>query len=98
MEQARLTLCRRCGELKGQALIDDPWQGWTLFPVICICKGIACRSCGKRMVRRPGSNRYDEQTADVWHMPWFGARVPCADCRRRQQAVKGGSGGVGVHG
>jgi hypothetical protein len=51
--------------------------------VICICKGIPCSHCDKRLIRRPISNAYDEPTGSVWHTPWFGYLSRCAACRAR---------------
>lgn len=86
LEQDRLSRCRRCDELKGQALIEQPGQRLIYVPVTCICKGIACRICRRKMVRRPISNRFDGRTGTVWHMPWLGAVAPCASCRQRRKS------------
>jgi hypothetical protein len=82
MEQPRLVRCRRCGELRGQALVDDPSGEARRVPVACICRGVPCLYCGRRLVRRPGTCRYHEATGTVWHMAWFGGSWPCWTCER----------------
>lgn len=87
MEQDGLRRCVQCGELKGEALVDDPWEGLTHVPVLCLCDGIVCRHCREGAIRRPISNYYDEQTGRVWHVPWFGYLVRCRRCRRGDPSV-----------
>ena len=82
MDQLRLRRCSECGELKGEAVIEDRCEGIVRLPVICICKGIPCPQCDKRRIRRPISNHYDEPTGTVWHTPCFGYLFPCPTCRR----------------
>lgn len=81
LEQDRLSRCGQCGELKGEALVDDRWQGKIYVPVICLCGGIVCRYCRSGAIRRPISDRYDEATGRVLHMPYFGALIPCRACK-----------------
>ena len=81
MDQPGLRRCRRCGELSGEAVVEDRHKGTVRLAVICICKGIPCAQCGKRLIRRPISNHYDEHAGAVWHTPWFGHHFPCATCR-----------------
>jgi hypothetical protein len=88
MNQSRLQRCMRCGELRGQAVINDRNQGLVRLPVICICKGIPCPQCGKRLIRRPISNHYDEPTGAVWHTPWFGYLGCCTTCRAGAGSVR----------
>lgn len=90
MNQPRLRRCPRCGELKGEAVIADPYGGIVRLPVICICRGISCPQCGKRLIRRPISNHYHESTDTVWHTAWFCYLRPCPTCRRSaaQQAPR----------
>ena len=82
MDQSRLRRCRWCGELEGEAIVEDRYEGVVHLAVICICQGIPCTRCGERLIRRPVSNYYDERTGAVWHTPWFGCHPPCATCRR----------------
>jgi hypothetical protein len=82
MRQDKLSRCRRCGQMRGLALAAEPYDGPSYYPVRCICKGIPCRGCGKRMVRRPISNHYDEPTGAVWHTPWFMSLARCRVCRQ----------------
>jgi len=77
VDQRRLRRCTRCGELKGQAVINDRDEGIIRLPVICICKGIPCPQCDKQLIPRPTSNKYDEATGTVWHTPWFGYLIRC---------------------
>src|SRR5262249_31829346 len=51
------------------------------------CKGIPCPQCGKRLIRRPISNNYDEPTGTVWHTPWLGYLMRCATCRASTDLV-----------
>ena len=80
MKQDRLRRCSQCGELTGEAFVDDPWEGPVYIPVLCLCEGIVCSRCRRRAIRRPISNFYDEATGRVIHTPWFGYLVPCLDC------------------
>ena len=82
LNQPRLSRCPRCGELKGEASIADRYEGIVRLPVICICRGVPCPQCGKRLIRRPISNHYNEPTGTVRHTPWFGYLKPCPTCRR----------------
>jgi endogenous inhibitor of DNA gyrase (YacG/DUF329 family) len=82
MDQPMLRPCPRCGELEGEAVVEDRHEGIVRLPVVCICQGIPCAQCGERLVRRPISNYYDEQAGAVWHTPWLGYLSPCAICRR----------------
>jgi hypothetical protein len=82
-----LSRCTTCGELKGEF-----WHKWTadpeasLTPVRCLCDGIPCSTCRKNLIHRPISNRYDEATGKVWHVPYFGYLLPCEECRERENA------------
>jgi endogenous inhibitor of DNA gyrase (YacG/DUF329 family) len=81
VDQPRLRRCPRCGELKGEAVIEDRYEGIARLPVICICKGTPCPRCGKQLIRRPISNYYDEPRGTVWHTPSFGYLSLCPICR-----------------
>ena len=81
MDQRRLRRCTRCGELKGEARVEDRYEGIVRVRVICICKGVPCPQCGRRLIRRPISSRYDEPTGTVWHTPWFSYLSRCPTCR-----------------
>jgi hypothetical protein len=87
MRREGLTGCRRCGELKSVATVDDTSQGRAYARVLCICDGILCAYCGTGTVRRPISDFYDEVTGTVRHTPWFGYLFPCGDCRHREGRV-----------
>jgi len=86
MEQDRLLRCPQCGELEGEALTHD-WDGWSYMPVSCLCDGIVCRYCRHGAIHRPISNFYDEETGNVWHVPWFGFELACRRCRRRMRTA-----------
>jgi hypothetical protein len=86
MDQDRLTRCRRCGELKGEALVEDVSKGRLYARVLCLCAGVPCAYCRPGMVRRPISDCYDEAAGEVRHTPWFAYLIPCEDCRRRERA------------
>ena len=88
MDQRRLRRCTRCGELKGQAVLNDRYERIVRVPVICICKGIPCPQCGKRLIRRPISDEYDEPTGTVWHTPWSGYLMRCTACRASADSVR----------
>jgi len=88
MEQRRLRRCARCAELKGEGLVEDRYEGIVRVPVICICKGVPCPQCGKRLIRRPISNNYDERAGTVWHTPWFGYLTRCTTCRTSPDSVR----------
>ena len=82
VDQSQLRRCSRCGELEGEAVVENRYEGIVRMPVICICQGIPCAQCGQRLIRRPISNYYEEQTGTVWHAPWFSYLSRCATCRR----------------
>jgi len=82
MSGDRLRRCRQCGELRGRGRFSsaaDPTPEWV--ELSCLCDGIVCRCCRKNAIRRPISNHFDDATRSVWHVPWFAAMIPCADCR-----------------
>jgi hypothetical protein len=90
VEQDRLRRCPQCGEFKGEALVDDVWQGRVYVPVSCLCGGIVCGNCRERVIHRPISNYFDEQAGTVWHVPWFAYMVACRRCRRRTRLGRHG--------
>jgi hypothetical protein len=73
-----LNRCGQCNELRGLARTENGF-----VPVSCLCEGIVCRSCRQRAIRRPISNYIDEQTGQIWHVPWFGYLIPCPECRKK---------------
>jgi hypothetical protein len=82
-----LTRCPVCGEYRGSTRArrtdrNEPPDASELDDVIavrCVCEGIPCRSCGKKM-HRPISNYYDERTGTIWHVPYFRGMFPCGEC------------------
>lgn len=86
MEQTQLRRCYQCGRMKGKALVDDRREEPVYLPVLCLCDGIVCRHCGEGAIYRPISNRYDERSGSVGHVPYFGYLAPCAACRLRNRA------------
>ena len=91
---AGLTRCPICGEYKGKVRAGDLNNKWLsadpkkLIGVICLCYGILCKRCGRNKIHRPISNEYDEATNKVWHIPYFGECIPCAECRKEEQATR----------
>jgi hypothetical protein len=75
-----LVRCAACREARGWVIEGDCGEV-QLLSAACICDGIACRSCGKGVVRRPISNRFDEPSGMVWHTPYVGRLAHCGDCR-----------------
>jgi len=76
--------CGQCGELRGRFLYAGTVDAEPrATEVHCLCAGIVCRSCKERAIHRPISDYYDEATGTVWHVPWFGYRLPCQVCRSR---------------
>jgi hypothetical protein len=94
LEQDKLRRCAQCGELKGEALVDDRWEGLVYRPVRCLCEGIVCRYCRAGAIHRPISNRYDEATGRVLHIAYFGWMAPCRGCSRRLRAEQGDPIGI----
>ena len=89
MEQDRLSRCPQCGEMKGEALVDDEWEGLVYVPVLCLCDGIVCRYCKKRAIHRPISDYYVEATGRTLHVSYFGNLFPCPDCREKLIVERG---------
>jgi hypothetical protein len=81
MDQPRICRCSRCGELKGEAVLEHRHEGIVSLSVICICNGIPCPRCGMRLIRRPISSHYDELRGTVWQTSWFGCLSSCPVCR-----------------
>ena len=50
--------------------------------VSCLCDGILCSKCKKNKIHRPISNYYDPKENRIWHVPYFGGMIPCAECRK----------------
>jgi hypothetical protein len=94
LEQDKLRRCAQCGELKGEALVDDRWEGLIYLPVRCLCEGIVCCYCRAGAIHRPISNRFDEATGRVLHIAYFGWMAPCRDCSRRLRAEQGDPIGI----
>jgi hypothetical protein len=55
-----------------------------VISVRCICDGVPCRRCGKKM-HRPISNYYDERANKIWHVPYFVGMAPCRECRSKER-------------
>jgi hypothetical protein len=67
-----LTRCEECGEYRGRA-------------AKCLCQGVLCIGCKKRMAHRPISEFWDEAGGTFIHVAHF---VPplCAVCRKKAAA------------
>lgn len=79
---AGLARCEECAEPRGRARFTDRGTGAKAeVDITCICAGVPCGWCGLRPVRRPASNRFDAETAEVWHSGTWASNVPCAHCR-----------------
>ena len=63
-------------------------EGEKSMEVQCLCDGILCSKCKKNMIYRPISNYYDEETGKIWHRPYFGYLIPCAECRAKDRGEK----------
>lgn len=87
MEQERLRRCGQCGQMKGEALVDDEWGPTAYAPVSCLCEGIVCKDCRRGAIPRPLSSRYDEATGRVLHVPHFAYLRRCDVCRERDAAA-----------
>ena len=80
-----LTRCPVCSEYRGSTLARHlnwnatPYEPDEVILVRCICDGILCRRCGKKM-HRPISNYYDEEANKIWHVPYFMGMFPCREC------------------
>jgi hypothetical protein len=87
-----LTRCPVCSECRGSTLArhlnwNTPPHASELDEVIsvrCICDGVPCRRCGKKM-HRPISNYYDERANKIWHVPYFVGMAPCRECRSKER-------------
>ena len=87
-----LTKCAKCGEYRGRVQEKDlelpekfldyeTENGLGFFDVVCICEGILCSVCNKKVIRKPNSNHYDEKSNDVWHTPHnITHPVQCREC------------------
>lgn len=91
-----LVKCEVCGEYGGQVMEKDlDWEGSfdkedadkseEHLTISCLCDGILCRICKTNKIHRPISNYYDEESNSIWHIPYFGATVGCAECRDRKR-------------
>lgn len=93
---AGLTKCASCGEYNGKVRAGDLNNKWSsidpekLVGVTCLCHGILCMRCGRNKIHRPISNEYDPTTNEVWHTPYFAGCIPCAECRKEEQAKASG--------
>jgi len=85
--------CKICGEYKGKMLEKDlNWgdsfdgenkeKSTQYLSVSCLCDGILCPKCKKNKIHRPISNYYDPKENQIWHIPYFGGMIPCAECRK----------------
>lgn len=86
----RLIRCPECGiwtgiinrrDLKDSALRPSQDQ---FVKVLCLCDGPLCKRCGKNRIFRPISNHYDETDDSIWHTPYFGALIPCGECKKKE--------------
>jgi hypothetical protein len=67
-----LTKCPRCGGWRGEYVDPNPPAGEPpqVRTVSCQCEANICEKCGRRVYKyRLGSNRYDEATGRIWHIP-----------------------------
>lgn len=79
---AGLTRCAECAEPRGRTRFSDKATGTAVeLDIACICEGVPCAWCGQMPVRRPVSNRYDVDTAEVRHSGAWASEVPCPHCR-----------------
>ncbi len=90
-----LSKCEICGEYKGRVVEKDlNWESYfdkenkknstEYLTVSCLCDGILCPKCKKNKIHRPISNYYYPEKNQIWHVPYFGGMIPCAECRERR--------------
>jgi len=82
--------CKKCGEYKGVIKVKDLPRGHSWFKtyysrrlidVMCICDGIKCEVCKKKINHRPCSAYFDENTGSLWYVPVFvGWNLVCGEC------------------
>ena len=68
----RLRICETCREARGWCGSRKSW---------CLCQGGAvCQRCNIWRIQ-PVAAYYDRHLGSWWHVPHFGAMVPCRVCR-----------------
>jgi hypothetical protein len=80
-----LIRCEVCGEWRGSGVAPDPPDGATVSTakISCLCDGLVCGNCGQERIHRPVSDRYDEESGTVWHLPYFMGLKNCRVCGAR---------------
>lgn len=78
-----LARCPECHEFRGMCATEDGE-----VRLLCICEGILCRRCGRRNIRRPISDHFNDSDGRIWHTPYFMGFFPCADCRAEVERLK----------
>ena len=70
--------CGQCGKFRGP---EDSG-------VLCLCKGLRCKRCGRRNIWRPISTCYDEEKGGFWHVPHFAAWSWCDACIKARKEAR----------
>lgn len=76
-----LSTCQGCGRVRG--VTKRPLGTGEVGDAesVCLCRGLACRRCGRRRMRRPISDYFDAEWGQWWHVPYFAMQAPmCSVC------------------
>ena len=74
--------CEECGEYNGEAK-ERVEKSEKYLTVFCLCDGILCPRCKKKMMHRPISNSYNPKDGDIVHHPYFTGMMGCGKCREK---------------
>jgi len=95
--------CPKCGEYRGKVrekdlpqlrhlpedtpTPDETSHGSGYIEVSCLCRGMVCLKCGRK-VHRPISNRYDPENGEIQHFPWFHGYCEATNTTEERQPRK----------
>ncbi len=74
-----LMKCEYCGGARDRA------PGGTLS--LCFCQGRPCGHCGAGRTHRPGSDYFDAEQLEFWHVPHFGGTAQCMHCQEQSERL-----------
>ena len=89
-----LNKCKICGEYKGE--VKAKYLNWfdssdidpnEVIIISCLCDGIICPKCHITKMHRPISNKYNEETNSMSHIPWFMGQAGCGKCRKSKLLI-----------
>jgi hypothetical protein len=81
-----LYACEDCGHIRGAIPTRARTGEVVKLKSTCLCEGITCRRCGNGRIPRPITDCYDPSDGRFWHVPYFGDRAPCYECRERERS------------